>query len=119
MTEKKFKLKRTKQCAKCPWKVSTNPHDIPRYCPKGHAVAVKKTIADKDSPMESYYKPTPAMACHHSDGNDKMYCVGWLHNQIGVGNNIGLRMRMLNCENVRELKTVGKQHETFEETLPK
>jgi hypothetical protein len=24
-----WKLKRVKQCAKCPWKVSTDPHDIP------------------------------------------------------------------------------------------
>jgi hypothetical protein len=29
MKSEKFKLKRTTQCAKCPWKVSTNPYDIP------------------------------------------------------------------------------------------
>jgi hypothetical protein len=59
------------------------------------------------------------MACHHSSGDDNMYCVGWLHNQLGVGNNIGLRIRMLiSCDNLKELKVYGKQHERFEQTLP-
>jgi hypothetical protein len=60
-----------------------------------------------------------AMACHHSTGEDQMYCVGWLNHQLGVGNNIGLRIRMLNCENIGQLKTYGTQHERFEDTLPK
>ena len=63
--------------------------------------------------------PKRVMACHHSDGDDKMYCIGWLNHQLGVGNNIGMRMRMLNCENIGEIKTYGKQHQRFEDTLPK
>lgn len=58
------------------------------------------------------------MACHHSNGKDEMYCVGWVNNQLGVGNNIGLRIKMMNCENIGQLKTVGKQHQRFEDTLP-
>lgn len=110
------KLPRTKQCSKCPWKVSTNPHDIPDgYCEIKHA-NLKDTIAN---PGELNVKELRAMACHHSDGNDGMFCVGWLHNQIGVGNNIALRLRMMNFENVRDIKVYGKQYEEFEDTLPK
>lgn len=111
----KFKLKRTKQCAKCPWKVSTNPHDIPDgYCELKHK-NLKKTIAKEG---EINLGAMNVMACHHSDGNDQMYCVGWLNHQLGVGNNIGLRIKMMSCENIRDIKTYGEQHETFENTLP-
>ena len=109
-----FQIPRTKQCAKCPWRVSTNPNDIPDgYCQTKHA-DLSKTIS---SGIESLSNPY-VMACHHSDGDDKMFCVGWLHNQLGSGNNIGLRMKMRNCSNLSELKVYGAQHETFEQTLP-
>ncbi len=112
-----MKLIRTKQCAKCPWKVSTDPFDIPDgYCPNKHA-ALKDTIADEGEFFFPHHT-LKSMACHHSDGNDNMYCVGWLHNQLGVGNNIGLRMKMMGCENIKDLKIVGEQHERFEDTLP-
>ncbi len=48
-----------------------------------------------------------------------MYCIGWLNQQLGIGNNIGLRIQMLSCENVNEIKVYGKQHQRFEDTLPK
>lgn len=111
-----FNLVRTKQCAKCPWKVSTNPHDIPDgYCPTKHK-ALEKTIA-KEGDLN--FGTMNVMACHHSTGNDQMYCVGWLNQQLGVGNNIGLRLRMRNCGNIRDLKVYGDQHERFEDTLPR
>lgn len=110
-----MELKRTKQCAKCPWKVSTNPFDIPDgYCEVKHA-NLKETIAEEGVINLGQSK---AMACHHSDGNDEMYCVGWLNHQLGIGNNIGLRIKMTNCANAKDIKTYGKQHETFEDTLP-
>lgn len=112
-----MKLVRTKQCDKCPWKVSTDPFDIPDgYCPIKHE-NLKNTIAE---PGEFFFAhhTLNCMACHHSNGNDKMYCVGWLYNQLGVGNNIGLRISMRNCENLRDLKIVGEQHDRFEDTLP-
>jgi hypothetical protein len=110
-----MKLTRTKQCSKCPWKVSTNPHDIPDgYCEVKHQ-NLKDTIAEPGSlNLGGVMK---VMACHHSTGKDEMYCVGWLYNQLGVGNNIGLRIRMMKCENLRDLKVYGAQHETFEETI--
>ena len=108
-------LTRVKQCKKCPWKVSTNPNDIPDgYCQVKHK-NLKSTIAD---PGSINFGTMNVMACHHSSGDDNMYCVGWLHNQLGVGNNIGLRIRMLSCDNLKELKVYGKQHERFEQTLP-
>lgn len=55
------------------------------------------------------------MACH--EGHDA-HCIGWLHNQLGVGNNIGLRLQMMNCENIRHIRLDGDQHETLEDTFP-
>lgn len=60
-----------------------------------------------------------AMACHHSTGEDEMYCIGWLYHQLGEGNNIGLRIKFIGCTNGRDIKVYGKQHETFKDTLPK
>lgn len=110
-----MKLKRTNQCAKCPWKVSTDPHDIPDgYCEVKHA-RLSDTIAKEGEINLGILK---VMACHHSNGSDEMYCIGWLNNQLGIGNNIGLRIRMRDCENLRSIKVHGEQHEKFENTLP-
>lgn len=112
----KEQLPRTKQCSKCPWKVSTNPFEIPDgYCELKHA-NLKNTIAN-DGEI-NIGKPVSAMACHHSKGEDKMYCIGWLNHQLGVGNNIGLKIQMMNYSNVGDIKTYGKQHQKFEDTLP-
>lgn len=109
-----WKLKRTKQCAKCPWRKDVNPFDIPDgYCPNKHR-ALKATIADEGS-LSFLTSRTPAMACHETDD---AHCVGWLANQLGRGNNIGLRIKMLSCENAKKITLVGEQHETFEDTLP-
>lgn len=106
-----WKLKRTHQCKKCPWRVATNPFDIPNgYDPKKHA-ALEKTIAVPGSLQDTGH----AFACHEMD---EAHCVGWLVNQLGPGNNIPLRIRMMSCENSRAIKLRGKQHERFEDTLP-
>lgn len=111
-----MRLVRTKQCSKCPWKVSTNPHDIPDgYCETKHK-QLKSTIAE---PETINLGTMNVMACHHSTGDDEMYCIGWLNHQLGIGNNIGLRIKMLSCENRSEIKVYCKQHQTFEATLPK
>lgn len=107
-------LPRTKQCRKCPWRVSTNPHDIPDgYCEMRHK-NLKETISTGLT-----FGPLKVMACHHSNGTDQMYCIGWLHNQLGVGNNISLRIKMISCENAKDIKIYGEQHKKFEDTLPK
>jgi hypothetical protein len=107
-----WELKRTKQCKKCPWRVDVDPHDIPDgYCEDKHR-ALKSTIAE-----EGFFSlgPRKVMACHETADS---HCIGWLVNQLGPGNNIGMRMQMMECENSSKIETVGEQHETFEETLP-
>ncbi len=107
----KWKLKRTVQCHICPWLKSVNPHDIPNgYDVEKHR-ALACTIADPGSLIDK----GRAMACHETDD---AHCIGWLVNQIGPGNNIGLRIRMRGCENAERIKLRGEQHETFEDTLP-
>ena len=110
----RMKLKRVKQCAKCPWKKDVNPFDIPNgYTLEKHR-ALRSTIADPDNIL-STLNGYRAMACHETDS---AHCVGWLNNQLGVGNNLGLRLAMDECENIDKLQTVGEQHDSFEDTLP-
>ena len=106
-----WKLERTTQCAKCPWRVDVDPFDIPNgYSLEKHK-ALEGTIA---SGLDSIGQ-TRAMACHETDD---AHCVGWLHNQLGPGNNFGLRLRMMDCENADKITVFGDQHPTFEDTLP-
>lgn len=107
-----WKLKRTKQCQKCPWLVDTDPHEIPNgYCEAKHR-ALESTIA---KPGDGLSGPGAAMACHETDN---AHCIGWLVNQIGPGNNIALRLMMPSCENASKIQLLGAQHETFADTLP-
>ena len=118
--DKEFELRRTKQCAKCPWKKSTNPHEIPNgYDPEKHR-NLKRTIANEEDSMGSVMdyinkKPLRLMACHEEH---EAHCLGWLMHQLGSGNNVHLRIAMLKCTNLDKVKLVGPQHKTFEDTLP-
>lgn len=106
-----------KQCAKCPWKVTTDPFDIPNeYCVKKHE-ALKDTIA---TPGEFRLgRPTPMMACHETKRGKELPCVGWLVNQLGEGNNLGLRLAVLTGRVDANVETVGEQHATLEDTIPR
>jgi hypothetical protein len=107
-----WSLKRTAQCRKCPWLVDVDPYDIPdSYDPEKHR-ALESTIAD---PSRLSLDLGSAMACHET--NDA-HCIGWLVNQLGPGNNIGLRMRMMSCDNAAKIRLRGEQHERFEDTVP-
>lgn len=107
-----WRLKRTVQCVKCPWRVGVDPHDIPNgYCETRHR-ALEDTIA---RPGQGFLGPIKAMACHETHD---AHCIGWLVNQLGPGNNIGLRIQMMTCENAKLIKLRGAQHATFEDTLP-
>lgn len=107
-------MKSRKQCKKCPWKTTTNPHDIPNgYCERKHA-ALSSTIADPGS-----LRPGGSMmACHEMPSGKEVPCVGWLVHQLGPGNNIGLRMAVMVGKIDANVETVGPQHERFEDTLP-
>lgn len=109
-----WKLKRTAQCRKCPWIVGIDPRDIPNgYCESKHA-ALASTIAQPGD-ISALGLPMSVMACHETED---AHCVGWLANQLGPGNNIPLRMRMLSCQNIGSLRLRGEQHACFEDTLP-
>jgi len=109
----KKKLGRTKQCAKCPWKVSTNPHEIPNGYQVNLHCGLKNTIAEPGS-LRSTGR---AMACHESKLKKETHCIGWLMHQLGPGNNIGLRIQMMGYD-LSKVKLDGEQHDTFEATLP-
>lgn len=109
-----WKLKRTAQCEKCPWRVGVDPHDIPNgYCETKHAALVS-TIA-KPGDLSNLFGAQHAMACHETDD---AHCVGWLANQLGPGNNISLRLQMMTCKNAGKIRLRGEQHQHFEDTLP-
>ena len=109
---KDWKLKRTRQCTLCPWRVETNPHDIPNgYSEEKHAALIS-TIA---RPEDGIMGPNRAMACHETHS---AHCIGWLVNQLGPGNNIGLRIQMSHCTNAKSIRLRGEQHQRFEDTLP-
>lgn len=109
-----WKLKRTAQCAKCPWIKGSNPRDIPNgYCETKHK-ALSETIASPGD-TSSLFGSLRVMACHETQD---AHCIGWLVNQAGPGNNIALRLHLTSCENARNIRLRGEQHECFEGTLP-
>jgi len=107
-----------KQCAKCPWKVSTDPHDIPNgYNVEKHR-ALKNTIAR--GPIESALsKVVRIMACHESDVGREVPCVGWLWNQLREGNNVAVRFAVYQKRIDANIKVDGPQHACLEDTFPR
>ena len=97
---------RSHQCKACPWKKSTRPgEDIPGgYSAERH----KKLIACQSKGL---HDGGHMMACHESPPGGEYACVGWVVNQLGPGNNSGLRMRVI-MERPAEFATEGEQHES-------
>lgn len=109
---------RRKQCAKCPWKKSTNPLDIPGgYSVDKHA-KLKTTIAEPGS-LRGVGGGMPMMACHETAVGEELPCVGWLANQLGPGNNLALRLRVMTGAVDAAFELIGPQHEHLDDTLPK
>lgn len=100
---------RTRQCAACPWKKNTVPHrDIPNYRPEMHA-ALTSTSSEGVSSLDGFLM----MACHETYAPEQQACVGWLSNQLGPGNNMGLRLAVMG--KLKEpLLLAGSQHESVE-----
>jgi len=115
---KKRRRRPRRQCAKCPWKVDTNPREIPNdYCEKKHAALVN-TIAEPGS-LGGLHQPLRIMACHESPVGRELPCVGWLWHQLGEGNNIPLRFMVAVGKIDGNVEVVGPQHTRIEDTLPK
>ena len=110
-----WKLRRTRQCAKCPWKVSTDPRDIPNGYSEALHEGLRRAVAEPGALRGSGV----VMACHESKQGREAHCIGWLVHQLGPGNNIPLRIKMMSCANAKKVRTVGEQHRSFDDTLPK
>lgn len=108
-------MTRRVQCKACPWRVDVDPaQDIPGgYSVEKHC-GLQDTIADGTVNVGPELR---LIACHESKSGAEFVCVGWLHNQLGVGNNMALRIRAIEGKLPR-YELVGEQHQTFEDTLP-
>ncbi len=105
---------RRKQCAKCPWRVDVDPNDIPNgYSKKKHEGLIS-TIATPGVITSQLQ----IMACHESPLGHEQPCVGWLANQLGPGNNLGLRFAVLQGWISANIELIGEQHERLEDTFP-
>ncbi len=106
-----------RQCAKCPWKRGANPREIPGgYSERKHA-ALTSTIAE---PGVLVLNGTlRLMACHETTKRRELPCVGWLAHQLGEGNNLDLRLAVMQGRVDGDIELVGPQHERFEDTLPR
>jgi hypothetical protein len=95
-----------------------DPYDIPNgYCPTKHA-ALSKTIATPGDLGSLGSAGMHLMACHESNKPGKeIPCVGWLVQQLGHGNNIALRLRVLGGQIDANVETVGPQHASLKDTL--
>lgn len=108
-------LKRTRQCAKCPWRVDVDPFDIPNGYDVDKHKKLEGTIAKGNGLASLFSRDLHIMACHETHD---AHCIGWLMNQVGPANNIGLRIHMMDCTNASDIQLAGEQHERFEDTLP-
>lgn len=105
-----------RQCSKCPWRVDVDPCTIPRgYSAEKHR-QLAGTIAQPSDLLSSTLR---IMACHNTPVGREQPCVGWLHNQLGVGNNLTLRLAVFVLKKISpDYELVGEQRERFEDTLP-
>lgn len=103
-----------KQCKKCPWRIDVDPRDIPGYDENKHIALGENTIA---CDLSFTAGSTNVMACHESTEYNEKPCVGYLANQLGPGNNIGLRLWAMRNLKGEKLDLIGKQHRCFKDTL--
>lgn len=106
-----------KQCKACPWRVDVVPEkDIPGGYSADKHCALKSTISDGGLNLSQQLR---IMACHETPIGKEKACVGWLANQLGIGNNIALRYAVAFGRLDADVETVGEQHERLEDTLPR
>lgn len=102
------------QCEKCPWKKGVNPRTIPHgYSPRRHR-KLRATIREGTESIQD----CPIMACHETTDGQEKPCVGYLVHQLGRGNNLGLRIRVIMGSIDANVRVIGPQHHSFEDTLP-
>jgi hypothetical protein len=105
-----------KQCKTCPWRVGVDPV---RDIPNGYSVALHEGLRDTIAEPGALRPGSGrVMACHYSKVGAETPCAGWLSNQLGPGNNIGVRLAVMTGQ-MPAPEVDGPQHETFDDTLPK
>lgn len=105
------KLKTVKQCKTCPWRVDVVPsRDVPDYDP-GIYDRMRTSLRTGLESMSE--KTRMVMECHNGKRGANRACAGWLHHQLGVGNNIGVRLSV-HAGRLPIPKVVGEQHEDLE-----
>ena len=103
------------QCKSCPWRVDCAPaDDIPNY---SEALHHKLDCTIRSGLASMFGGDRHVMACHYSEPGTEFPCAGWLHNQLGVGNNLGVRLSVMTGK-LPVPEVDGPQHEHFEDTLP-
>jgi hypothetical protein len=104
-------MKTVKQCKTCPWRVAVTPsRDVPDYDP-GIYDRMRSTLR---SGIETLSEKTRViMECHNGKRGDNRACAGWLHHQLGIGNNLAVRLAV-SVGRLPVPKVVGEQHEDLE-----
>ena len=105
---------RREQCSKCPWKVGVDPYEIPHGYDREKHAKLNRTIASGTQTLRGFR----AMSCHEFTVDDERPCVGWLHNQLGSGNNLGLRLAVITGKIDGRYELDGEQHETLASSFP-
>lgn len=113
-------MKKVAQCKSCPWRVDCVPE---RDIPNGYSVELHENLRGTcTSGLVSITSLLDGvqriMACHYSEPGQEFPCAGWLHNQLGPGNNIAVRLGVATGR-LPVPEVVGDQHERFEDTLPR
>lgn len=102
------------QCKSCPWRVDCDPlADIPN----GYSVELHERLRGTIADPAMYQQQERMMACHYSKPGEEFACAGWLHNQLGSGNNIAVRLAVL-AGRLPAPTIDGEQHPDFDSTLP-
>ena len=78
---------------------------------------LERTIAEPGA-MAAPCEAMHIMACHESPVGAERPCVGWVHQQLGDGNNIALRLRVMLGSMEAPGDLVSDQHACLEDTLP-
>lgn len=103
-----------RQCKSCPWRVDCVPdRDIPGYRRELHQGLTCTIASGLDLQPGAH-----AMACHYSKRGEEFACAGWLYNQLGIGNNLGVRLAV-RFGRLPWPDVEGDQHERFEDTIPR
>jgi hypothetical protein len=89
--------------------------------PNGYSVELHEdlrgTIAEPGA-CSLFQSTQRIMACHYSKVGEEFPCAGWLHHQIGAGNNVWLRIEVMRGR-MPVPEVLGEQHQSFDDTLPR